>query len=199
MSETTEQESRTITSSVDICVPPEKAFKIFTEELDCWWLQGPINFHDGSKTHFMHMESCVGGRIAEVHDPATGDGHEFGKITIWEPGHRVAWKSTIDSVVVDVVFEPKDNAGTTVTVNATIIGDHDQGMSSWVRMTTVWLDRWCKCRLEEGDEPLWLSRLAIVLHYQKPATSAPWLRGVLGLDPACEIPAKRNPMMTTRG
>ena len=190
MSETTEQESRTITSSVDVNVAPEKAFKIFTEELDCWWLQGPINFHDGSKTHFMQMEGGVGGRIVEVHDPATGDGHELGKITTWEPGQRVAWESSIDSVLVDVVFEPNENTGTIVTVTATIGGGNDRGTSSWVRMTPVWLDRWCQRRSESGNEPLRLSRLAIVLHYQKPATGARWLRDVLALDPACEIPTQ---------
>ncbi|MEM7366710.1 MAG: VOC family protein [Pseudomonadota bacterium] len=184
----TEQQPKSITSSVNVQVGPDKAFKIFTEELDCWWLQGPINFHDASKTHFMKMESGVGGRILEIHDPEAGEGYELGCITAWEPGNRIAWTSSIDDVSVDVRFTGNDDGGTAVTVTATIIGNGDRGTSSWVRMTPVWLERWCQRREERGNEPLRLGRLAIVLHYQKPATIARWLRDVLGLDPACEIP-----------
>ena len=43
--------SDSISSSVDVAVDAATAFKVFTEEINCWWLQGPINFHDGTQAY----------------------------------------------------------------------------------------------------------------------------------------------------
>ena len=37
---------RSVASSIEVAVDPATAFQVFTEELDCWWIQGPINFFD---------------------------------------------------------------------------------------------------------------------------------------------------------
>ena len=70
-------DSHSVTSSVAVTVDPATAFSVFTEELDCWWVQGPINFYDSSRAYGMRIEPGVGGRIVEVYDDATGDGLEL--------------------------------------------------------------------------------------------------------------------------
>ncbi len=59
-------------------------------------------------------EPGVGGRIVEVYDEATGEGLELARITIWEPGARLTWKSSMDDVEIEVRFAPTAN-GTQVT------------------------------------------------------------------------------------
>ena len=100
-------DSHSVTSSVAVTVDPATAFSVFTEELDCWWVQGPINFYDSSRAYGMRIEPGVGGRIVEVYDDATGDGLELARITVWEPGRRLTWQSVRDDVEVDVQFEAR--------------------------------------------------------------------------------------------
>jgi hypothetical protein len=38
-------EERTVTSVVEVAVEPHAAFVAFTDELDLWWVRGPINHH----------------------------------------------------------------------------------------------------------------------------------------------------------
>ena len=63
---------RSVNSSIEVAVDPATAFKVFTEELDCWWIQGPINFFDTARAYYKRMEPGVGGRIVEVYDEKTG-------------------------------------------------------------------------------------------------------------------------------
>ena len=130
---------RSMTSSIEVAVDPATAFEVFTEELDCWWIQGPINFFDTARAYYMRMEPGVGGRIVEVYDEKTGDGLELARITVWEPGERVAWTSSLDDVEIDVRFE-RTAGGTEVQVQATIpegrsgqgrngVGAHDPGLA----------------------------------------------------------------------
>ena len=122
MSEQPMSELNSISSSVDVAVDPATAFKVFTEEVNCWWLQGPINFHDSTRAYEMRIEPRLGGRVLEVYDLDTCDGLELATITQWEPGARLAWKSVIDDVDTEVLFEPI-GTGTRVTVVATINGE----------------------------------------------------------------------------
>lgn len=179
---------RSMTSSIEVAVDPETAFEVFTEELDCWWIQGPINFFDTARAHSMRMEPGVGGRIIEVHDEQTGDGLELARLTVWEPGARVAWTSSLDDVEIEVRFV-KCAGGTEVTVTATIPeGGADQGGTAWVRMTPLWLSDWIRKRAHVPHEPQPLARLAVVVHYAKPAAAGRWLRDVFGFEPASLIP-----------
>src|SRR5918998_1093635 len=57
-----------------------------TDEIDAWWVRGPINFFDASRATAMRIEAGVGGRVLEVYDDASGDSLELGRITVWEPG-----------------------------------------------------------------------------------------------------------------
>ncbi len=87
---------RCISSSVDVPVDPEAAFTAFTEELDLWWVRGPINHHAAGRMRAMRCEPGVGGRLLEVYDDETGHALELARITEWEPGKRLAWHSSID-------------------------------------------------------------------------------------------------------
>jgi uncharacterized glyoxalase superfamily protein PhnB len=185
----------TVTSSVEVATDPATAFAVFTEEIDCWWRQGPINFHDTSRTYAKRIEPGVGGRVMEVYDPATGDGLELGRVTVWEPGVRLAWHSSIDDVAIDVRFaaSPDDAGRTVVRVDATVpAGGADRGGSSWVRMTPEWLGRWVDRRDHVAHEPERLARLAIGLHYAKPVTAAHWLHDVFGLETTGDLPADES-------
>lgn len=179
---------RAVNSSIEVAVDPATAFKVFTEELDSWWLQGPINFFDTARAYFMRMEPGVGGRIIEVYDKRTGDGLELARITVWEPGERVAWTSSLDDVEIDIRFE-KSPGGTEVRVQATIPeGGADKGGTAWVRMGPLWLNDWIRKRDQVPHEPLGLARLAVVVHYTKPAAAGRWLRDAFGFEPASNIP-----------
>ncbi len=181
-------DTRSVTSSVEVAVDPATAFTIFTEEIHCWWVQGPINFHDSSRTYTKRIEPGVGGRIVEVYDDENGDGLELARITVWEPGARLAWQSSLDDVEIEVCFDGR-NGGTVVRVQATIPKDGaDRGGTAWVRMTPVWLGDWMGKRGSVPHEPLRMARLAIAVHYAKPAAAARWLRDVFGFEPAGIIP-----------
>jgi hypothetical protein len=51
-----------ISSEVEVAVSPDVAFKVFTEEMDLWWVRGPINFNDAGRVVEVRCEPGVGGR-----------------------------------------------------------------------------------------------------------------------------------------
>ena len=67
-------DSQTVLSEVEVRVDAATAFTAFTEEMDLWWVRGPINFwSDGGRVVEVRCEPGVGGRIMEVLDnPAAG-------------------------------------------------------------------------------------------------------------------------------
>ena len=82
---------RSVTSSVTVAVDPDTAFAMFTDEIACWWRQGPINFYDSTRAYGLRIEAGVGGRVLEVYDSSTGEGLELARVTAWEPGALVGW------------------------------------------------------------------------------------------------------------
>ena len=84
-------EAQTVSSEVEVAVDPATAFQAFTEEMDLWWVRGPINFwSDGGRVVEVRCEPGVGGRIIEVlDDPASGEVLERARLTQWEPGVRL--------------------------------------------------------------------------------------------------------------
>lgn len=177
-------EDRTISSEVEVAVDPVTAFTAFTDEIDLWWQRGPINFHDASRAVRMHCEPGVGGRLLEVYDDATGEALELGRITAWEPGKRLSWRSSVDDVEVEVDFRAS-NAGTVVRVEATIPdGGADRGGTSWVRVTPAWFGAWCAKRETVPHESRDLGRLALAVYYERPATAARWLSSAFGFERA---------------
>ena len=184
----------TITSSVEVAVDPDTAFAAFTEELDLWWVRGPINHHDGGRTLAMRCEPGVGGRLLEVYD---ADALELGRITAWEPGKRLAWHGSLDDVTIDVSFAPA-GAGCLVRVEASIpAGGQDRGGTAWVRVTPKWFGPWCARRDSAPREMRDLARLALGVSYARPAAAARWLASAFGFSSPDPLPEGADPLPET--
>jgi uncharacterized glyoxalase superfamily protein PhnB len=180
--------SRSVSSQVEVAVDPKTAFSAFTEEMNLWWVRGPINFYDSARAVAVVCEPGVGGRIVEVYDEATGDGLELARISAWHPGERLAWKSSVDDVEVEVRFEPTDT-GTLVRVLAEIpSGGADRGGTAWVRVVPAWFGAWCARRDTAPHEASDLARLGVAVYYSRPAAAARWLSGVFGFEPTNVLP-----------
>jgi uncharacterized protein YndB with AHSA1/START domain len=106
--------------SVEVPVEPGVAFDVFTDEIGRWWRPGPINWNYADRAVGMRIEPGVGGRWIEVHDEATGEGFEHGRVLVWEPGRRLVLRyqdrgHDIDGTEVHLDFEAIDG-GTRVTL-----------------------------------------------------------------------------------
>jgi uncharacterized protein YndB with AHSA1/START domain len=87
---------------IEVPVPPDEAFRLFTEEIGSWW---PAESHsrvaddersDGVVVERIVFEPRQGGRVFEV----SSDGSEgmWATVTAYEPPHRIvlAWKPNDD-------------------------------------------------------------------------------------------------------
>jgi uncharacterized glyoxalase superfamily protein PhnB len=184
-------------ATVTVPVDPRTAFAVFTEEIDLWYVRGPINYFDFGRAVGMRCEPGVGGRLIEVYDEATGEGLERARITVWEPGRRLAWRSSIDDVETDIRFRPVGE-GTEVTVEATLPdGGRDEGGSAWVRIIPHWLPDWCDRRQTAERPQRSVGRLAVRLSYDDPIAAAHWLADAFGLtsyDPLPQTSADGRPL-----
>jgi len=111
-------------ASVSVFVPlsPVEAFEVFTAEIDEWWRRGPAFRSSGRRPSRMTLEPGVGGRLIEHVEGARGPRTiEFGRVTGWEPGERIAleWRNVNfaadEKTVVEVTFRHSSD-GTLVTV-----------------------------------------------------------------------------------
>lgn len=189
-------EAQTVSSEVDVAVDPATAFKAFTEEMDLWWLRGPINFwSDGGRVVEVRCEPGVGGRIIEVlDDPAAGTVFERARITLWEPGTRLGWASSNDDVQTEVSFA-RIEGGTRVTVTHVIpAGGQDRGGSAWSRVVPRWFGAWCARRDRVPHEQTDVARLSLGVYYARPAAAARWLADVFGFEPAIDLPVGPDPI-----
>ena len=77
-----------VRKSITVSLPPEPAFRRFTEGIAGWW---PLATHSVSESAeaTCAIESRIGGRIVET----TPDGaeHVWGMVTAWEPPGRIAF------------------------------------------------------------------------------------------------------------
>jgi uncharacterized glyoxalase superfamily protein PhnB len=186
------------TSEVEVAADPDTAFTAFTEELDLWWVRGPINAYDSGRLLEMRLEPGVGGRILEVYDTVSGNALELARVTVWEPGRRVAWKSSLDDVTIDVRFEPT-GTGTRVTLEATVSeGGEDRGGSSFVRVGPGWFETWMRRRDTAPRTPRELARLGLTLRYARPAAAARWLVDVFGFESPSPLPEGDDPLTDDR-
>jgi uncharacterized glyoxalase superfamily protein PhnB len=187
-------EGRASSSTVEVEVDPLTAFAVFTDELDLWWVRGPINAYDSGRLVEMRCEPGVGGRILEVYDVETGEGLELARITVWEPGSRLAWQSSLDDVAIDVRFE-RSRAGTVVHLEATVPArGEDRGGSSFVAVTPPWFGAWMRRRDLAPRELHDLGRVALTLHYARPASAARWLADVFGFESPSPLPQADDPL-----
>jgi uncharacterized glyoxalase superfamily protein PhnB len=181
------QPARSVSAEVTVGIDPQTAFAVFTDEMDLWWVRGPINFYDAARAIGRTCEPGVGGRLLELYSADASDALELGRITTWQPGAVLAWDSSVDDVAIEVRFDPVAD-GTRVTVTATIpAGGTDRGGTSWVRVAPSWLGWWCARRDRAAREPAESGRLALAVYYAKPATAARWLARVFGFESPNEI------------
>ena len=89
-----------ITRSVTVACEPERAFRIFTEEMGSWW---PVERFSRAKSDFegedakverVEFQTRVGGRILE--DMSNGQTLPCGEVLEWDPPRRfvLAWHPT---------------------------------------------------------------------------------------------------------
>jgi uncharacterized protein YndB with AHSA1/START domain len=114
--ETTERETTelaVVVASVEVTVPPGRAFELFTAHIGTWW---PLETHSiaadeelSVRAIDVRIEPGVGGRIVEV----WSDGQEvtWGAVLAWDPPHRLLldWvpnRTRTVSTEVEVTFVP---------------------------------------------------------------------------------------------
>ena len=103
-----------VSASVDVHVDPDRAFEVFTAEIDDWYVVDRHTVPDVTRTAAIRFEPRAGGRLLDVHDLRTGEGRELGRITVWEPGRRLVFTDNQEAEV-EVTFEVIGTA-TRVTV-----------------------------------------------------------------------------------
>jgi uncharacterized glyoxalase superfamily protein PhnB len=181
---------KSASAAVEVAVEPLSAFTAFTDEIDSWWVRGPINFFDSSRAVAMRIEPGVGGRVLEVYDDAQGAALELGRITVWEPGVRLAYRSLVDDTEIDVRFDSVEG-GTRVHVTQTVVPGGERAFFFWPNVLQ-WLVPWCAER--DGDDarpaPREIARMSIALYYDDPAGAARWLARVFQLGSWSGIPAE---------
>ena len=114
-------ERASVTATVEVAVDPTTAFEVFTDDIGAWYKRGPYSFKDPTRALGVRFEPRVGGRFLEVHDAATGEGIEWGRVLVWEPGVRLVFSDLLSSAPpapvteVEVRFTPVAG-GTRVTL-----------------------------------------------------------------------------------
>lgn len=96
--------------SLRVAAQPDRAFEVFTTEIGVWWQHNPLFRTSAHGPGKIAMETAPGGRLTET----APDGHvfEIGRITVWEPGNKLAFSWRHDNFPpdqathVEVTFEP---------------------------------------------------------------------------------------------
>jgi len=124
--------SSKILVSIRVAATPERAFEAFTSEIGEWWRPNSLFRFTRNSPTVMSFEPGLGGRLAET--SSDGGVFEVGRITVWEPGMRLAftWRHqsfSADQITeVEVRFEGVGNE-TRVTVEHcgwdTVPAEHD--------------------------------------------------------------------------
>jgi uncharacterized glyoxalase superfamily protein PhnB len=179
---------RSASAAVDVAVDPMTAFTAFAAEIDSWWVRGPINFFDPGRAVAMRIEPGIGGRVLEIYDEARGDALELGRISVWEPGVRLSYRSLVDDTEVDVRFEAVEG-GTRVRVTQTLLPGGERGLFFWPNVLR-WLVPWCDEREGARRAPKEIARLSIALYYEDPGGAARWLERVFQLGSWSGIPSE---------
>jgi uncharacterized protein YndB with AHSA1/START domain len=102
--------SAKITVSIRLAVPPDRAFELFTRDVDRWWRRGPRYRPRLGEGGRMAFEPGEGGRFVELYEG--GREFEIGRILVWQPGERLSFVWRLSSFAndqatkVDIRFAP---------------------------------------------------------------------------------------------
>ena len=147
MQETSE---RAVEKWVTVNVPVERAFEVFTAEIDTWW---PLRTHavDTEHSETVIMESHVGGRLYER--TPSGEEHLWGTVVAWEPPTRIVYswhpgRGEETAQEVEITFAPEGDS-TRVEVRHTgweklgdsmeeVVASYDEG---WDAVIACYVDK----------------------------------------------------------
>ncbi len=110
---------QTVIISIEVAADPELAFRVFTADIDAWWLRGPKHRFRPPWNGTLSFESGLGGRLIEAY--ADGTSFVIGRISHWAPGERLvlSWRlpsfADAETTEVDVRFAAIDG-GTRVSI-----------------------------------------------------------------------------------
>lgn len=187
-------DAQMVSSQVEVGVDPETAFRAFTEEMNLWWMRGPINFFsEGHRVVEMRCEGGLGGRIMEVLDsPDSEQVAVLGRITVWEPPSLLSWESALDDVFTQVSFTPIAS-GTLVRVQHSIeAGGQDKGGTAWSRVVPKWFGSWVARRDNVPHEAVDVARLSLGVRYDKPVAAAHFLANAFGFASVDDLPEQEH-------
>jgi uncharacterized protein YndB with AHSA1/START domain len=141
-------------ATVGVAVAPTLAWRLFTEQLGLWWRRGRKYRIAPADQGLVAMEPGVGGRVFEswCDDAGSEHVHEIGRVSVWEPPHRLVftWRAVNfapgEVTEVEVRFRPTASGGTQVSVEhrgwAAIRPDHPvrhgQAVPAFVRTMGMW-------------------------------------------------------------
>lgn len=113
-------EEAVVHKSVRVRAPIERAFQVFTEQMETWW---PVTHHIGNiPFEAIFVEPRVGGRWYERN--RAGDICEWGKVLGWDPPHRVvlSWHVGPGHDQPDWVRDPDPAKASEIEVRFTALG-----------------------------------------------------------------------------
>lgn len=141
--------------SVLVKVDPDVAFRVFTEEIDAWWLRGLRYRIAGRRKGIIRIEPGVGGRLFESLESGSATRViETGRVTAWEPPSRLVfdWRAVNfaphETTEVEVTFEPAPRRPDATVVTVTHRGwskirpdhpaRHGLDVAAFLRMMGLW-------------------------------------------------------------
>ena len=100
--------STEVRTSVDVTVPPDVAFDVFTREIDLWWRQGPRYRIAGKQRGQLNFEPGPGGRLWETFPAGSGTRSFRGSSCMKRPRESI-WPSAsrLQRPTHTPVFRPK--------------------------------------------------------------------------------------------
>jgi uncharacterized protein YndB with AHSA1/START domain len=93
--------------SFEVACAPEAAFDTWTRRFALWW---PADHTVSGAPEHVQLEPGIGGRIHELGPDGTE--HEWGRVTVWEPPHRLGYlwhlrRDRADATEVEITFRPR--------------------------------------------------------------------------------------------
>ncbi|MFE0153737.1 SRPBCC domain-containing protein [Nonomuraea sp. NPDC059007] len=100
-----------VTVSVTVAADPGTAFRVFTDEIDAWYVRGPYSWVNAERAAGIRFED---GYLREVW---TDGGHvDTGRILTWEPPRRLVWADLLNDGAMEIEVEFRGVTGGTEVV-----------------------------------------------------------------------------------